>query len=90
MLARWEPGQEEAWFLITDLAPEAAESCWYGLRGWIEQGFKLIKSAGWEWQKTKMTDPGRVERLWLAIAVATMWVLRSSLECLGIAAPEEM
>ena len=72
----WEPGYEEAWFLITDLTPETAESCWYGLRNWIEQGFKLIKSGGWQWQKTKMTDPQRVERLWLAIAVATMWVLR--------------
>ena len=76
LLGRWEPGYEEAWFLITDLTPETAESCWYGLRNWIEQGFKLIKSGGWQWQKTKMTDPQRVERLWLAIAVATMWVLR--------------
>jgi DDE family transposase len=81
LLGRWEPGYEEPWFLITDLTPETAESCWYGLRNWIEQGFKLIKSGGWQWQKTRMTDPQRVERLWLAIAVATMWVLRVGGQC---------
>lgn len=87
LLGRWEPGYHEAWFLITDLRPETAESCWYGLRNWIEQGYKLIKSAGWQWQKTKMTDPQRVERLWLAIAVATMWVLRVGGQCEEPSAP---
>jgi len=32
--------------LLTDLPLNAAEACWYGLRAWIEQGFKKIKGAG--------------------------------------------
>jgi len=37
----------------------------------MEQGFKRIKRGGWQWQYTRMTDPARAERLWLAIAIAT-------------------
>ena len=75
LLACWEPGQEEARFVLTDLGPEASEALWYGLRAWIEHGFKLLKSDGWQWQRSQMTDPKRVERLWLVLAVATRYVL---------------
>jgi hypothetical protein len=75
LLACWEPGHDEPWLLLTDLAPRASNPCWYAYRAWIEQGFKVIKSGGWQWQYTRMTDPGRLERHWLAIAVATLWVV---------------
>src|SRR5262249_32596187 len=55
--------------------PEASTACWYGLRAWIEQGFKITKRAGWQWQRTHMTKPDRAARLWLAVAVATLWLL---------------
>ena len=45
------------------------------LRAWIEQGFKITKRAGWQWQRTHMTKPERAARLWLAVAVATLWLL---------------
>jgi hypothetical protein len=75
LLACWEAGYDEPWFVLTDLAPEQAEGLWYGMRAWIEHGFKLLKSAGWRWQATRMTDCGRAERLWLVLAVATRYVL---------------
>jgi hypothetical protein len=75
LLARWEEGDTDPWLLLTDLAPRAGEACWYGLRTWIEQGFKLTKRGGWQWQRTRMTDPQRAARLWLAVAVATLWLL---------------
>ena len=75
LLCRWEAGYEQAWLLITDLPPEASEACWYGLRAWIEHGFKFIKSAGWQWHRTRMTDPQRAARLWLVLALATLWLL---------------
>jgi len=43
LLARWDEGYTDPWPLLTDLAPRAGEACWYGLRAWIEQGFKIIK-----------------------------------------------
>ncbi len=75
LLARWEKGYVDPWLLLTDLAPTASDACWYGLRAWIEQGFKITKRAGWQWQRTRMSDPQRAARLWLAIAVATLWLL---------------
>jgi hypothetical protein len=75
LLACWGEGHAEPWLLLTDLPPEAASAVWYGLRGWIEQGFKVIKGGGWDWEKTRMEDPRRVERLWLVMAVATLWVV---------------
>jgi hypothetical protein len=41
--ALWEEGQEEAWFIITDLSPSASSACWYGMRAWIEQSFRIAK-----------------------------------------------
>ena len=75
LMACWEEGYEEPWFLVTDLEPDQAEVLWYGMRSWIEGGFKLLKRGGWQWQATRMTEPDRVERLWLVLAVATRYVL---------------
>lgn len=76
LLAYWAVGCEEPWLVLTDLPPDASDVRWYGLRAWIEQGFKIIKRGGWQWQRTRMTDPDRAARLWLAIAVATLWLLQ--------------
>jgi Transposase DDE domain len=75
LMARWEAGQEEPWLVVTDLAAEVAQVAWYGLRGWIEAGFKDLKRGGWHWEQTKVRDPGRAERQWLVMAVATLWVV---------------
>jgi hypothetical protein len=76
LLGWWGEGYKEPWLILSDLAPEQSDPSWYGLRGWIEQGFKDSKRGGWQWQHTRMEDPQRAERLWLAIAVATLWLLR--------------
>ena len=60
---------------MTDLAHQAANIVWYSMRNWIECGFKDTKRGGWQWHQTKMKDPERVARLWVAIAVATLWVV---------------
>ena len=75
LLARWDEGYEEVWLIVTDLAPQQATAVWYGMRSWIEGGFKDTKRGGWHWHQTKMIDQERAERLWLAIAVATLWVV---------------
>jgi hypothetical protein len=76
LLAYWGEGHTEPWLLLTDLAPRASNAGWYGLRGWVEQFFKDCKRGGWQWQRTRMTDPARAERLWLAVAAATLWLVR--------------
>ena len=78
LLLHWEEGYEHPWAIITDLAPEQAKVAWYGLRAWIEASFKDVKRGGFGWHHSKMQDAGRVERLWLAMAVAMVWTV-----CLG-------
>ncbi|NEO82543.1 MAG: transposase [Moorea sp. SIO4G3] len=75
LLARWDDGYADPWLIVTDLDPNHAEILWYGMRSWIECVFKDIKRGGLHWHLTRMRDPQRVERLWLAIAVATLWLV---------------
>ena len=75
LLACWTEGHADGWYVLTDLPPQAADAAWYGLRMWIEHGFEQFKSAGWQWQKTRITEPDRAGRMWLAIALATLWVV---------------
>jgi hypothetical protein len=75
LLASWEAGQSEAWLIVTDLPPERARARWDGMRAWIESGFADLKRRGWQWHKTQMVDGARAARVWLALAVATLWVV---------------
>jgi hypothetical protein len=75
LLAHWESNYKEPWLIVTDLKPEQADILWYSLRIGIESSYRDIKSDGWQWHKTRLTDPKRAERLWLAIAVATLWTV---------------
>lgn len=76
LLAYHDAQHADAWLILTDLDPPQAHIAWYRLRMWCEDGFKDLKRGGWQWQYTRMTDPDRAARLWLALAVATLWVVR--------------
>jgi hypothetical protein len=71
----WDADQAEPWIVLTDLAPEAVGVLWYGLRVWIELGFRALKSMGWHWERMRRTHPDRVARHWLVLAVATVVTL---------------
>ena len=75
LLLHWEPGYETAWAVVTDLSLAQAQISWYGLRTWIERGFKDFKRGLWGWQHSKMTQASHVERIWLAMALAQLWCL---------------
>lgn len=75
LIAVWTPEQEVPWAVVTDLAPTQVGVSWYALRMWGELGFRALKGMGWQWQRTRRTDPDRVARYWLVLAVATHWAL---------------
>jgi hypothetical protein len=77
LLAFQGEGYAEAWLIVTDLSVEVAKASWYGLRSWIEQGYKRVKGEGWNLPRTRVSSCVRLERRWLAVAVATMWVLKA-------------
>lgn len=75
LIVLWVPGQEAPWVVLTDEAPDDVALGAYGMRVWIEQGFRTLKRMGWQWHRTRRLDPARVDRHWLVLAVATLWVL---------------
>ena len=75
LLAWWGDGHKEPWFVLTNLLPDGCDAQWYGLRSWCEQAGTCTKRGGWQSQHTQMSEPNRVARLWLAMAVATLWMI---------------
>ena len=41
---------------------------------WIELMFRDLKSGGWEWERSRVWNPDRANRLWLAMALAHAWM----------------
>lgn len=75
LLARWDIGYKDPWLILTNLEPSSASALWYALRSSTECVYRDIKSDGWCWHNTRLLDPLRAERLWLAIALATLWMV---------------
>jgi hypothetical protein len=75
LLAQWDEGYQDPWLIVTDLEPKQGNALWYGLRSWIESSYRDVKSDRWQWHKTRLREPARAERLWLAMAVATLWTV---------------
>ena len=50
-------GCEEPWVLLTDTPPRHTGAALYACRHWIEQGFRGLKRGGWQWGRTRRTDP---------------------------------
>ncbi len=75
LLARWDEGYQDPWLILTDFSPLEGNCEWYGTRCWIECGYRENKSDGWLWQNTRMRDPNRADRHWLAMAISTLWMV---------------
>jgi len=85
LVVYWGASAQEPWYLLTDLPASAVEGAWYGLRGWIEQGFRHWKRGGWAWHRTRVVDSERVFVSWLVYALAQLVVL-----VLGVWAQERL
>lgn len=75
LLLQWTEGYEEAWAIMTDLEVAETAIAWYGMRSWVEGGFKDLKRGGLNWQYSRMERASQVERIWLAMAVALVWMI---------------
>lgn len=75
LIVVWTVDQKDPWVVVTDLAPAHVGVSWYALRMWVELGFRVLKGVGWQWERTRRTDPTRIARYWLILAVATLWTL---------------
>jgi hypothetical protein len=68
----WEVGQSQPWCLLTNTRLSARH---YARRVWQEEGFRDLKSGGWQWQRSHVWQPAHADRLLLVLALAYAWVL---------------
>lgn len=73
LVALWEEGYAAPWLLMTDLPPERCHGRFYGLRAWIEQGFRTMKSGAYNCERLRVEEPERAERIFLVLAVSLLW-----------------
>ena len=67
---------------LPDLSPAQRTGLAYWVVGTVLAGsaclnavFSILKREGWNWHRTRRSDPARVDRHWLVMAVATLQVL---------------
>lgn len=72
VLAYWPWGREEPWLLVGDQRACPRRFQTYGQRTWTEELFRDEKSQGLNWQKSRVNDPARAERLLLLLALALL------------------
>ena len=59
--------------ILSDRSAGKARLGEYGLRMRIEESFRDDQSGGFDLEHTRLKDPARLERLLLAVAIATLW-----------------
>src|SRR3954451_6516401 len=67
LIAVWTEEQKEPWVVVADLPPARVGVGWYASRMWVELGFRALEGLGWQWQRSRRTDPARVARHWLGL-----------------------
>ena len=72
-----EPGHKEPWIIAMDCKPTKAAVRDYGARWCIEPMFADFKSRGFGLEDTHLTEPDRLERLMLIMALAMHWCVRA-------------
>lgn len=87
VLIEWDAQYDTPCLVLTDLPPGQARHETYQLRFWIEAGFKDLKRGGLHWEQTKMRHPQRVERLWLVMSVALLYLIAAGLTAEHILTP---
>ncbi len=70
-----EAGETEPICLVSTLPAAEQPHLVYERRYWIETLFGDQKSRGFQLTRTRLTDPEHIDRLVLALAIATCWTL---------------
>jgi hypothetical protein len=71
--AIWTVGHDQPWALVTNDASLTGFE--YAQRNWQEQSFRDLKSAGWQWEASRIRHPDHMQRLLVLLVVAYAWVI---------------
>ncbi len=80
--ACWEPGEEEALFVISDKPAGGTCINEYRLRWRGESTFQDFKSRGWDWERSHVRRLDRVDRLLLVLFLAVWWLAHLAASCI--------
>lgn len=80
--AVWEPGYQDAWFLLSDQPAGRQRVRQYARRMRVEASFCDFKRRGWDIEGTVMADRARLERLLLVLFLGVWWVSHLAAACM--------
>ena len=75
MVLHWEEGEDEPWYLATDVEASRATIQTYRRRMWIEEMFGDMKKHGFDLESTHMRDLERLSRLVLGVSLVYAWLI---------------
>ncbi|PKO21022.1 MAG: hypothetical protein CVU38_17020 [Chloroflexi bacterium HGW-Chloroflexi-1] len=75
LIADWAPAQDAPRYWALDLPADAHAWRRGRKRYWIEPTFRDWKSYGFDLEKSKLVDPGRLDVLLLGVALTTVWMI---------------
>jgi hypothetical protein len=70
IVVHWEEGEDEPWYLVTDVEATRATIRTYKVRMWIEEMFGDMKGHGVDLEATHLRDLDRLSRLVLGVCLA--------------------
>ena len=79
--ACWEPGSQEAWFLISDEPAGRRQVRRYALRMRVEATFQDTKSRGWQIEASRFRQREHLARWLLVVFVAMWWTAQLGASC---------
>lgn len=82
LLAYWQIGEEEPWFLSTNLTTQQATLKAYRRRMWIEEMFGDLKDNGFDLESTRLHTVQRLNRLTLAVVLLYLDLLISGVRAI--------
>ena len=80
--ACWEPGYEEAWFLISDRKASRQQVREYAVRMRVEATFQDQKSRGCMIECSRFTNRDHLNRWLLAVFIALWWITHLGSSCI--------
>lgn len=75
LFARWPRAASEPWLLLSSWPARAGMDRWYRRRQWQEQSFRDEKSAGLQWQRSRVRLPAHAAVLLLLLHLAQLWMM---------------
>lgn len=75
LILHWECGEDEPWYLVSDLSGHFELIRMYKVRMWVEEMYGDLKGHGFDLETTHLIDADRISRLVLAACWSFVWLI---------------